>query len=181
VLALHCSHTVAVRPHALQTLTTLPARTSCRYMIALTSGALKTCTRALRTCVARCIGRLARLFFILETHGTQRAVGHVVAPEPISAGRRGPEPQDTRHRRSSPQSGGEVRSHRTCGSTGVHLNQEASSGAAGHRQRQSPHQSGDKVRSHRTRGSAGAHFSREARSGAVGHVAECGYTSCCLS
>jgi hypothetical protein len=41
VLALHCSRTIAACAHVLQTLTVLPAHTSCRHMMALMSGALK--------------------------------------------------------------------------------------------------------------------------------------------
>jgi hypothetical protein len=43
VLALHCSRTVAACSHVLQALTALPARMSCRLMMALTSGALEMC------------------------------------------------------------------------------------------------------------------------------------------
>jgi hypothetical protein len=43
VLALHCSHTVVVCLHALQALTALPARTSYRPMMTLTSGIMETC------------------------------------------------------------------------------------------------------------------------------------------
>jgi hypothetical protein len=39
-----------------------------------------------------CTGRSDRLFFILEARGPQGAVGHVTAPEPTSARRRGPKP-----------------------------------------------------------------------------------------
>jgi hypothetical protein len=68
VLALHYSCTVATCLHALQALTVLPAHTSCRLMMALMSDALKTCVRALRTCVPSYTGRPARLFFMLEAH-----------------------------------------------------------------------------------------------------------------
>jgi hypothetical protein len=69
VLTLHYSHTVAACLHALQALTTLPVRTSCRPMMALKSGALEMCVRALGTCVPSCTGRTARLFFMLEANG----------------------------------------------------------------------------------------------------------------
>jgi hypothetical protein len=39
-----------------------------------------------------CYNRYARLFFMLEARGPQGVVGHVVAPEPTSAGRQGLEP-----------------------------------------------------------------------------------------
>jgi hypothetical protein len=39
--ALHCSHIIATCPHLLQALTMLPARTSYRVMMALTSGTLE--------------------------------------------------------------------------------------------------------------------------------------------
>jgi hypothetical protein len=81
---------------------------------------------------------------------------------------------------SPPQSGGEVQIHMTCGSAGVHLNQEARSEAIGHMtaleptsawrwgpeprgmwQHQSPPQMWGEVRSHMTCGSTGAHLSSE--------------------
>jgi hypothetical protein len=37
-------------------------------------------------------GMPARVFFMLESHDPQGAVGHVAAPKPTSARRRGPEP-----------------------------------------------------------------------------------------
>jgi hypothetical protein len=87
VLALHCSRTVATYLHALQALTALPTRTSCRPMMALTSGALEMCARALGTCVPTCTGSPARLFFILESCGPQGVAGHVAASEPTSTRR----------------------------------------------------------------------------------------------
>jgi hypothetical protein len=42
------------------------------------------------------------------------------------------EPRDMWQRQSSPQSGGEVRSHRICGSAGAHLSQGARFGDIGH-------------------------------------------------
>jgi hypothetical protein len=71
LLALHYSRTVATYLHVLQALTVLHARTSCRPMIALTSGALEMCTCALGTCRPSCKGRPARLFFMLEARGPQ--------------------------------------------------------------------------------------------------------------
>jgi hypothetical protein len=121
VLTLHCGRTVAACLHAFQALTVLPVRTSYRHMMALMLGALKTCARALGTCMPSCTGRPARFFFMLETRGPYGPVGHVAAPEPTLARRRGPEPQDTWQRRSPPQSGGKVRSHRTRGIAGAHL------------------------------------------------------------
>jgi hypothetical protein len=84
---MHYSRIVAACLHALKALTALPARTSCRPIIALMSGALEMCVRALGTCVPHCTGRLARLFFMLEARGPQGATGHVAASEPISAKR----------------------------------------------------------------------------------------------
>jgi hypothetical protein len=60
------------------------------------------------------------------------AMGHVAAPEPTSAGRRGPELRNTWQRRSSTQQGGEARGHMTRGITGAHLSKEVRSGAVGH-------------------------------------------------
>jgi hypothetical protein len=57
-------------------------------MMALTSGALKTCVRALETCEPSYIGRLARVFFMLEVRGPQGTAGRVVAPEPSWQGGR---------------------------------------------------------------------------------------------
>jgi hypothetical protein len=80
VLVLHYSRTVATCLHILQAST------------ALMSAALLTCARALEICVPSCIGRSARLFFMLETHGPQGAVGHVAVPKPTSVVRQGLEP-----------------------------------------------------------------------------------------
>jgi hypothetical protein len=87
----HYSHTVAAYPHALQALTALPARTSYRPMMALTAGAMETCTCMLGTCVPSTV-RPTRLLFMLQARGPQGAMGHMAAPEPASAERRGPEP-----------------------------------------------------------------------------------------
>jgi hypothetical protein len=92
VLALYYSRIVATCLHALQALAALPARTSCKHMMTLILGDLETCTRALGTCVPSCTSRITRLFFMLEARGPQGAVGHVAAPEPTSARRRGPKP-----------------------------------------------------------------------------------------
>jgi hypothetical protein len=62
----------------------------------------------------------------------RRARGHVTAPEPTSAGRRGPEMRNMWQRRSSTKQGGEAWGHGTCGSTGAHLGRKARSRAAGH-------------------------------------------------
>jgi hypothetical protein len=59
-------------------------------------------------------------------------MGHVVAPEPTSARRRGPELRNTWQRCSSTQQGGETLSHVTRGSTGSQLSKEVRSEAAGH-------------------------------------------------
>jgi hypothetical protein len=71
VLVLHCSHNVAACPHVLQALTTLHAHTSCRTMMALTSGALEICARALGTCEPSCTGRPTRCFFMFVARGQQ--------------------------------------------------------------------------------------------------------------
>jgi hypothetical protein len=110
-----------------------------------------------------------------------RVIGHVAVSEPTLVGRRGLEPYDTWQRRSPPQSGDEVRSHRTRGSAGAHLSLEAMSGATGMWQHRSPPQPRGEIRSHRTRGSAEAHLSREARSGTIGHVTARGCMPCYLS
>jgi hypothetical protein len=149
--------------------------------------ALETCVHALEICVPGCTSRSASLFFMLEVRGPQRASGHVAASEPTSPRRRGPELYDTWQRRSSPQPGGEVRSHMTRVSVKAHLSWEARSRAIGHVaaleptsawrrgpelqgtwQRRSPPQLGGEVRSHWTRGSIGAHLSKEARFEAIG-------------
>jgi hypothetical protein len=73
VLVLHCSPTIAACLYALQALIVLPARTSCRRMMALMLNTLETFACALGTCVPNCTGRLARLFFMLEYHDLQGA------------------------------------------------------------------------------------------------------------
>jgi hypothetical protein len=42
--------------------------------------------------VPSCTDRIVRLFFMLEARASQGAAGHVAAPEPTSARRRGPKP-----------------------------------------------------------------------------------------
>jgi hypothetical protein len=59
----------------------------CPHVMQALSDALKTSAHALGICVSSCTGRIARLFFMLETCGPQGAVGYVAAPEPTSAGR----------------------------------------------------------------------------------------------
>jgi hypothetical protein len=87
VLALHYSHIVVVCLYALQALTALLARTSCRPMMILMSGALEMCTRALGICMPNSTVRHTILFFMLEARSSQGAAGHVVALEPTSVGR----------------------------------------------------------------------------------------------
>jgi hypothetical protein len=48
---------------------------------------LKTLERALEIREFSCIARLAKPFFLLETHGPQKSTRHVAAPEPASAGK----------------------------------------------------------------------------------------------
>jgi hypothetical protein len=72
--------TVATCPHVLWA------------MMAQVSGVLVTCGHDLETHESSRIGRPAKPFFILEVCGPQRAAGHVAAPEPSRAGRRGPVP-----------------------------------------------------------------------------------------
>jgi hypothetical protein len=81
---LHCSCTIAACSHVLQTLVMLPSHMSCRPMMALTSGAMETSTRALGTCEPSCTDRPVRLFFMFETHGPQGIVGRVIAQSPPS-------------------------------------------------------------------------------------------------
>jgi hypothetical protein len=89
VLALHCSRTVVVYPHVLQPLTALPARTSYRPIMALTSGALETSALALGTCMPSYTGRPTKLFFILKVRSPHETVRHAVtAPEPSRYGGR---------------------------------------------------------------------------------------------
>jgi hypothetical protein len=59
-------------------------------------------------------------------------MGHMTAPEPTSAERRGSELRNTWQCRSSTQQGGEARGHVTRGSIGAHLSKEVRSGAVGH-------------------------------------------------
>jgi hypothetical protein len=82
VLVLYCNCTIATCPHVLQILTVLPARTSYRLMMALISGALETFVHALGTYETSCTVRPARLFFMLEAHGTQRTIERVAAQSP---------------------------------------------------------------------------------------------------
>jgi hypothetical protein len=98
---------------------------ACPHVRQALSGALEICAHALGTCVPICTGRTARFFFMLEAHLSWKArfgaIGYVVALEPNSVGRRDPEPYDTWQCRRPAQPGGEVRSHRTRGSTIAYL------------------------------------------------------------
>jgi hypothetical protein len=66
--------------------------------------------RALDPCESSCVLRAARPFFIPVVHNPLGVVGYVAAPEPTSAGRRGPELRNTWQHRSPPRQGREVRS-----------------------------------------------------------------------
>jgi hypothetical protein len=66
VLPLHCSYIVATCPHVLQALTMVPARTFCRPMMALTSGTMEMCARALGIGEPCYTGRHVRLFLCLR-------------------------------------------------------------------------------------------------------------------
>jgi hypothetical protein len=95
----------------------------------------------------------------------------MAAPEPTSAGRRGPELRNTWQHRSSPL--GEAES----GAMGhVAPPEPTSAGSQGSElrntcQRQSTTQQGGEAQSHGPHGSTGAHLNKEVMSGAVGHVA----------
>jgi hypothetical protein len=79
----HCSHTITVCPHILLALNVLHICTSYRPMMTLGSAALGTCVSALETGEPGCVGRFARLFFMLEVHDPHEAVRHVMsASEP---------------------------------------------------------------------------------------------------
>jgi hypothetical protein len=56
----------------------------------------------------------------------------MVAPEPTSVGRRGPELRNAWRRQSSTQQGDEAWGHGPHGSTRAHLSKEVRSGAVGH-------------------------------------------------
>jgi hypothetical protein len=73
---------VTACPHILQTLTVLPAHTSCRPMMALTTGTLKTYACALETCQPSYIGQPSRIFLMFEGHGPQGTAVHVAARSP---------------------------------------------------------------------------------------------------
>jgi hypothetical protein len=59
-------------------------------------------------------------------------MGHVAVPELTLSGRQDSNLRDTWQCRSSPQQGGEVRSHGTHGSARAHLNKKVRSDAVGH-------------------------------------------------
>jgi hypothetical protein len=120
----------------------------------------------------KCTVEPAATSFMLEARAPQRALGRVAAPDPSSAGRRGPELWDTWQRRIPPLWGGGVWSRGTCGSTKALHDREARSKAIGHVtapepsparrqdpepqdtwQYRSPPQQKGEVRSCRTRGS----------------------------
>jgi hypothetical protein len=83
VLVMHYSLTVAACMHVLQALTMVLVCMSCRPLMALSSGALETCPRALGTGEPYPTGRPARIFYMLEAVGSQETIGHeVAAPKP---------------------------------------------------------------------------------------------------
>jgi hypothetical protein len=84
MLAIHCSRIIATCPHVLQALSALPARTSRRLMIVLTSGILETYARAFRTRGSSRTGRPVRLFFMFEICGPQGTAACVAAQIPPS-------------------------------------------------------------------------------------------------
>jgi hypothetical protein len=74
----------------------------CSGLSACLTGALVTCDRALDICEPSCVFRAASPFFIHGVRGSTRALrsgrrgwGYVAAPEPTSAGRRGPKLRNT--------------------------------------------------------------------------------------
>jgi hypothetical protein len=99
--------------------------------MALTSGVLETCTRAMETRGPSCIGRSARIFFVLVAHDPQGTMGCVVVSEPFwrEAGS-GAVGHAAALERSPVR--GRVQSHDTCGGTGALHNREARSVATGH-------------------------------------------------
>jgi hypothetical protein len=109
MLALYCSDTVAACLHALQALTAMPARTSCRPCQASWKLAR---VRWEHACLAAQAGLLGFSLCL-------RLVDHR-------------ETRDMWQRRSLPQLGGDVWSHRTCSNTGAQLSREVRSGAIGH-------------------------------------------------
>jgi hypothetical protein len=99
--------------------------------MALTLGILETRACASETRESNCIARLAKSFLYLRLTAIESR-GRVATPKPTLVGRRGPEPWDSRQRRSPPWLGGEARSYRTGGSAEAHSDREARSGTAGH-------------------------------------------------
>jgi hypothetical protein len=68
---------------------------NCSDLSARLAGASVTHDCALDTCEPSCVLGAARPFFIPVVHNPLGAVGYVVAPEPISTGRRGPKLRNT--------------------------------------------------------------------------------------
>jgi hypothetical protein len=75
---------------------------NCSGMSVRLAGASVIRGRASETCEPNCVPGAVRPFFIPVVHSPLGAVGYVAAPEPTSAGRRGPKLRNTRQRRSSP-------------------------------------------------------------------------------
>jgi hypothetical protein len=123
---------------------------NCSGMSARLAGTSVICNCVLDTCETSCVAGAARPFFIpvvcspleavgyvaapeLSSRGGEvRAMGHVAASEPTSAGRQGPELKNAWRRQSSTQQGDKARGHGPRGSTGAHLSKEVRSGVAGH-------------------------------------------------
>jgi hypothetical protein len=95
----------------------------------------------------------------------------VAAPEPTSAGRRGPELRNTWQRWNSPLGDADAGAMKHMAAP-----EPTSRGRRGPElrnawRRRSSTQQGDEARDHGSRGSTRAHLSMEVRSGAAGHVA----------
>jgi hypothetical protein len=76
---------------------------NCSSMSARLADASVTRDRALDTCEPSYVPEVVRPFFIPVVHNPLEAVGYVAAPEPTSAGRRGPELRNAWRRQSSTQ------------------------------------------------------------------------------
>jgi hypothetical protein len=170
---------------------------NCSSLCPHLAGTSVTRDRALDTCEPSCMPGAARHFFIPVVHSPvghrgvhgstgalvsrRRGRGHVAAPEPTSAGWRGPELRNMWQRRSSPLGEAEPRAMGH-----VAVSETTSVGRRGSElgntwQHRSSTQKGGEVQGHGTRGGSGAHLRKEAWSEATIYVAARGCTPCSLS
>jgi hypothetical protein len=144
---------------------------NCSGMSARLVGASVTRDCALDTCEPSYVPGAARHFFIPVVHSPLGVMGYVAAPEPTSAGRRGPELRNTWQRRSSLLGEGELEAMGHVAASEPTSTERRGPKLSNMWQHWSSTQQGGEAWGHETCGCTGAHLGRKVMSRAVGHVA----------